>query len=465
MVRNRVGRPDSTSAHEPQATTTLDAGDIEGILADLRIAHDRFARDFAGDPAGRQPIHTVYGGAQLFRADSARKIGALALKSLEQYAADPKTLAAALGIAETGADPERLRTRIADKLTSEPVEDYRIDFEDGYGHRPDAEEDGHCVSVAAEVADGFRRGALPPFIGIRIKPVSAELHRRSLRTLDLFVTALARALDGGFVPGFRVTIPKVVDRAQIAAVAACCDVLEQRLRLPDGTLRLEIMIETPQSIIDAEGRSPLRGFVEAGNGRITGAHFGAYDYTALCGITAAWQHLRHPACDFARHMMQVALAQSGVHLSDSVTTTLPVPVHRQTAEALSSDQMRENAAAVHHAWRLHFDNVRHSLVHGFYQGWDLHPAQLVPRYAAVYDFFSAAREAAAARLRHFVAQATHATLVGDVFDDAATAQGLVNFFVRGVDSAALTAAEAEETGLTLDELRGRSFAKIIGQRR
>jgi citrate lyase beta subunit len=407
----------------------------------------------------------VYGGAQLFRADSARKIGALALKSLAQYAPDPETLAAALGIAEASSDPGRLRARIVDKLTREPVEDYRIDFEDGYGHRPDAEEDGHCASVGTEVADGFRRGALPPFVGIRIKPVSAELHRRSLRTLDLFVTAVARALDGGFVPGFRVTIPKVVHRAQIAAVAACCDALERRLGLPEGTLRLEIMVETPQSIVDAEGRSPLRGFVEAGNGRVAGAHFGAYDYTALCGITASWQHLRHPACDFARHLMQVSLAQSGVHLSDSVTTTLPVPVHRQGPEPLTGEQLRENIAAIHHAWRLHFDNVRHSLVHGFYQGWDLHPAQLIPRYAAVYGFFSAARDAAAARLRHFVAQATHATLVGDVFDDAATAQGLVNFFVRGVNSAALTPTEAEETGLTLDELRARSFARIIEQRR
>jgi hypothetical protein len=452
-------------AQDPLATTTLDAGDIEGILADLRAAHARFARDFPGDAAGRQPVHTVYGGAQLFRAESARKLGALALRALEQYAPDPGTLAAALGLAETGAHPERLRTRIADKLTREPVEDYRIDFEDGYGHRPDAEEDGHCASAAAEVAGGFRRGVLPPFIGIRIKPVSAELYRRSLRTLDLFVTALARALDGGFVPGFRVTVPKVVDRAQVAAVAACCDALERRLPLPEGTLRLEIMVETPQAIIDARGRSPLRGFVEAGNGRVAGAHFGAYDYTALCGITASWQHLRHPACDFARHVMQVALAHSGVHLSDSVTTTLPVPVHRQPAAALTSDQARDNVAAVHHAWRLHFDNVRHALVHGFYQGWDLHPAQLVPRYAAVYDFFSAAREPAAARLRHFVARATHATLAGDVFDDAATAQGLMNFFVRGVNSAALTPAEAAETGLTLDELRGRSFARIIEQRR
>ena len=37
--------------------------------------------------------------------------------------------------------------------------------------------------------------------------------------------------------------------------------------------------------------------------------------------------------------------------------------------------------------RMHFDDVRHSLRHAYYQGWDLHPAQLPTRYAAVYSFF------------------------------------------------------------------------------
>jgi citrate lyase beta subunit len=445
--------------------TTLDARDLEAIEADLRVAHDRFERDFPGDSIERQPVHVVYGGAQLFRADTARKLGAVAAKTLDDYAPDAATFALALGLSIPEGDAADLRARVAAKLASEPVEDFRIDFEDGYGHRPDAEEDAHCISVAGEVADAFRRQALPPFIGIRIKPLSGELHRRALRTLDLFVTALAARLTPDFLPEFRVTIPKVVDPAQIAAASAACRVLERRLALPERALRLEIMIETPQSILDASGRSPLRAFVAAGDGRVIAAHFGAYDYTALCGITASWQDVRHPACDFARHVMQVSLAQSGVQLSDSVTTTLPVPVHRPTSAPLTGDQQRENTASVHRAWRLHFDNVRHSLRSGFYQGWDLHPGQLIPRYAAVYDFFSAARGAAARRLRHFVEQATHATLVGDVFDDAATAQGLVNFFVRGVNCGALTAAEVEDTGVTLDELRARSFAKIIEQRR
>jgi citrate lyase beta subunit len=445
--------------------TTLDAHGLDRTLADLRAAHGRFAQDFPGDPTERQPVHVVYGGAQLFRADSARKLGALAAKALDEYAPDAATLASALGLTIPESAAADLRARVAGKLAQEPVEDFRIDFEDGYGHRPDAEEDAHGVSAAAEVAEAFRRGTLPPFIGLRVKPLSEELHRRALRTLDVFVTALTARLGGAFPPQLRVTVPKVVDPAQIAAAAAACRVLEERLGLPGRVLRLEIMIETPQSILDADGRSPLRAFVAAGDGRVIGAHFGAYDYTALCGITAAWQDVRHPACDFARQAMQAALAQSGVQLSDSVTTTLPVAVHRPGAAPLSDEQRRDNLVSVHRAWRLHFDNVRQALRAGFYQGWDLHPAQLIPRYAAVFDFFSAARGAAAARLRHFVDQATHATLVGNVFDDAATAQGLVNFFVRGANCGALTPAEVAETGLSLDELRGRSFARIIEQRR
>jgi hypothetical protein len=206
--------------------------------------------------------------------------------------------------------------------------------------------------------------------------------------------------------------------------------------------------------------------VAAGQGRVTGAHFGTYDYTALCGITASWQHMRHAACDFAKHMMQVALAQTGVQLSDGATNIMPIAPHRATpGHPLTDNQRHENAAAVHRAWRIHFDDVRHSLVNGFYQGWDLHPAQLPTRYAAVYTFFLSARPAATARLRNFVEKAAQATLVGDVFDDAATGQGLLNFFVRGLTSGALTMEEAGETGLTIEELQGRSFLAILENRR
>jgi hypothetical protein len=195
-------------------------------------------------------------------------------------------------------------------------------------------------------------------------------------------------------------------------------------------------------------------------------HFGVYDYTASCGITAAYQAMGHPACDFARQMMLVSLSGTGIHLSDGATNILPVGPHRAAPDRpLTSEQLDQNRAAVLQAWRLAFNDNLHSLRTGFYQGWDLHPAQLVARYAAVYLFFLEGRASAAARLQAFVEKAALASLHGDVFDDAATGQGLLNFFLRGMGCGAITVAEALATGLTMDDLRSRSFLKILQNRR
>jgi hypothetical protein len=242
--------------------------------------------------------------------------------------------------------------------------------------------------------------------------------------------------------------------------------LERTLGLPTGSLRFEVMVETPQIVLDHDGSSLLPRLVELGEGRLSAAHFGTYDYTASLNITAAHQRMGHPANDFAKHVMRVALAGTGVWLSDGSTAVLPVPVHRAaTGATLSEAQRAANRAAVHDAWRLHFDDVRHSLAGGFYQGWDLHPAQLVTRYAALYAFFLEGIEAAGARLRNFVDRAAQATLIGNVFDDAATGQGLLNFFLRGINSGAVTEAEAlRMTGLTEEDFRGRSFVRIMKAR-
>ncbi len=458
MSPTRRVRPDGRSLN-PRA--------LNPILTGLRRTNLAVSRDFPGETGDRQPVHSVYGGAHLFKADSAARIGAVALSVLEEYAPDARTFRAALGLPSDQIGlAETIRSRVVEKLTREPVEDFRIDFEDGYGIRPDPEEDGHAQSVAEEVASGLAAGTLPPFIGIRIKPMSKELHARSLRTLDLFVTTLVRAGRKRLPPNFVVTIPKLMEPGHVSAVARACAGLERALKLRPGALALELMIETPQSILAADGSSSLRALVAAGKGRVRGAHFGTYDYTALCGITASWQHMRHAACDFAKHMMQVALAQGGVWLSDGATNIMPIPPHRAVPDRpLTEAERRENRDVVHRAWKLHFDDAQHSLVNGFYQGWDLHPAQLPTRYAAVHAFFLSARPAATARLRNFVDKATEASLVGDVFDDAATGQGLLNFFVRGLSSGALTLEEARETGLTKEELQGRSFLKILEARK
>ena len=447
------------------ADTSLPPKVLKAVANRLRDTNAELARRYPGDVGTRQPVHTVYGGAHLFTADTAPKLGRVALRALEEYAPDSEQLALAVGLADEQL-AAHVHGRIFDKLRAEPVEDFRIDFEDGYGVRPDAEEDGHAASVAAEVARGMRERTLPAFIGIRIKPLTEELHGRSLRTLDIFLTTLVAKADA-LPSNWVVTLPKITHPDQAAAFADALEALESKLGLGDGALRFEAMVETPQLVMDAEGRSALPTLIEAGGGRLVAAHFGTYDYTAALNITAAHQRQRHPACDFARHMMQVAYAGTGVWLSDGSTTVMPVPVHRAGADgSLSEAQQAENRASVHRAWRLHYDDVRHSLATGFYQGWDLHPAQLVTRYTAVYTFFLEGIEPAAARLRNFLAKAAQATLVGDMFDDAATGQGLLNFFLRGINSGALSEAEAGAmVDLTADELRTRSFTKILRHRR
>jgi citrate lyase beta subunit len=352
---------------------------------------------------------------------------------------------------------------VRDKLGREPVEDFRIDFEDGYGNRPDDEEDGHAVAAAQQVSAGMAAGTLPPFLGIRVKPLSGELAARSLRTLDVFLTELLGTTSGTLPANFVVTLPKIQSRTDVEVLIEAFEQLEDRLDIENGALRVEFMVETTQSIFDPQGRSILPRLHRAAGDRLTGAHFGTYDYTANCDITAAHQRMRHPACDFAKHMMKVAFAGTGMMLSDGATNIMPVAPHK--GGQLSEDQQRANRAAVFAAWRLHADDIRHSLVNGFYQGWDLHPAQLPTRYGAVYGFFLDGFGPASERLRNFVDKAAQATLVGDVFDDAATGQGLLNYFLRGIACGAVTEQEALATGLTLEEIRGKSFVKIMAARR
>ncbi|HEX8421911.1 MAG TPA: hypothetical protein VF634_00775 [Pyrinomonadaceae bacterium] len=458
--------------------TSLTNENTHDIITRLQQANTDFARDYPGETGRRQPVHTVYGGAHLFKSDTPRRLGTLALRSLEQFAPDSHAFARAVGLldaeaaeesGDTGQSATLARTiyeRVQEKLAREPIEDFRIDFEDGYGNRPDAEEDNHAAAAAREVAAGLKSGTLSPFIGIRIKPFTEELRARSIRTLDIFVSTLVAETGGALPPNFVVTLPKITIPEQTAALAGLFDLLEPQLSLPHGALKFEMMIETTQSIINHDGAINLPLLLAAARGRCIAAHFGTYDYTASCNITAAHQHMTHPVCDFAKHMMQVSFAGTGLWLSDGATNIMPVAPHRaQEGHTLTPEQEDENRRTVRRAWRIHYEHVRHSLTGGFYQGWDLHPAQLPTRYAAVYAFFLQSLDAASERLRNFVEKAAKATLVGDVFDDAATGQGLLNYFLRALNCGALTEAEAlERSSLTLDELRSGSFVKILNSR-
>jgi citrate lyase beta subunit len=430
------------------ADTTIPDNAFTAFVDALDKANVRATQHFPGDSPHRQAVHTVYGGAHLFKADAARKLGDVALRALREHAPDAKTLGSIIDVAPPLA--ETIYPRIVAKLEREPVEDFRIDFEDGFGSRPDDEEDRFAQSAADEVAAGLAAHTLPAGIGIRIKPLNEESKRRSLRTFDLFLTRLLDRTSGVLPAQFVVTLPKITTPQQVAALSSACDAFEYWRDIPKESLKFELMVETTQAIFAEDGTVALPRLIAEGRGRIVAAHFGTYDYTAACSITAAHQHMLHPVCDFAKHVMQVALAGTGIHLSDGATNLLPIGPRE----------------VVHRAWRLHAEHVRHSLVSGFYQGWDLHPAQFPTRYAAVFAFFLDGLGPASDRLRNFVDKAAQATLVDDVFDDAATGQGLLNYFLRAMNCGAITEAEAvEKSGLSVEELRAKSFAKILASRR
>lgn len=382
---------------------TLNPDLTSAIEANLKSANAGIDRAFPGDLRSRQPVHTLYGGANLFTPAICHKLGKIALRSLD----------------ENGPFPfagEEVMTRVRTKLQTEPIEDYRIDFEDGYGDRSSTDEDLHAQTSAKALAECMRDALLPPFIGIRIKPFTEEHRARAFRTLDLFLTTLLHHSGGTLPPNFVVTLPKVTTHAHTAALADLFELLESNLHLPADSLKFEFLVETPPAL-DA-----LPAILEAGRGRGNGAHLGAYDYMASIDIPATAQHLQHPACDFVRSRMKLAFSGRGIFLADGATNLMPIGERH----------------SVHAGWEMHFKDVRCSLSNGFYQGWDLHPAQLVSRYAAVYSFFLEGWQDVAQRLKNFQEKSARATLTGSVFDDAATIRGLISYLNRAVNCGALS---------------------------
>jgi hypothetical protein len=298
------------------------------------------------------------------------------------------------------------------------------------------------VTAAREVAAAMAAGTLPWRVGIRVKSWGTNERARCERTLRLFLATVMESA-GRLPEGFIVNLPKVTSVEQVQEFDGILSACERERGLPDGSISLEVMVETPSIVMGPDGRSPLPLLLKVGKTRVGGAIFGAYDFTSALGITASQQTLRHPSCDFARNMMLVALAGSWVHLSDGATATLPVPIHDAKGGALTPAQAEENRRSVHAAWRVHRENIRHAMSCGFYQGWDLHPAQLVSRYAATFEFFIEGLEPAAARLKNFIAKSAQATRLGSAFDDMATGRGLGNHFRRALSAGAITQAEMD----------------------
>jgi citrate lyase beta subunit len=390
----------------------LTLSSLDDLSARIEEARAEHARRHPGDPAERQPVHTVYVPADRFTATTPSDLGAEALRLLDAHAPDGAATATAFGIDQSLGDT--VRERVAAKLSREPVEDVRIDFEDGYGTRDDEEEDAHVARAVEEVAHAYEARRLPYYWGLRIRSFADGGHERGLRTLDGFLTGLAERL-GKLPGGFVVTFPKIIAPEHVEIFAEFLSRFEEEIGLPENMLRFEVQIETPESV------ARLREVVEAAGSRLSAAHFGVYDYTAALGLPSSEQQLDHPACDYARHVMQVTLAGSGVRLSDGSTNIVP-----------ASDQTPD----VHRVWRRHSTLVRQSLLHGYNQGWDMHAAHLASRFATVYAFHLSGLDEAIDRVR---AWNDDEGAANGVLDEPATIKALTARLRRAVDCGAVDA--------------------------
>ena len=366
---------------------------IDELLA--AVDTDLQAR-YPGGAGAPQPVHTVYVSAADATAHTPAEWGAAATELLDGH----RDLFIELAD-EDAVDAVRRR------LATTPIQDLRLDFEDGYGRRPDDTEDRDARQA------GHTMAALnTDLCGIRIKGLTSAERGRAIRTLEL-------ALDAaGNVPsGFVFTVPKLRAAEQATAAVWLCEALEQAHGLPEGTLRFELQIESPQAILGADGTATVAKALHLSGGRCLGLHYGTYDYTAACGIAPQQQALDHPVADHAKAVMLAAAAQTGVRVVDGSTQVTPAGTDEHIQSAI----------------RRHLRLVTRSLERGYYQGWDMHPGHLVTRWLATTTFFRAALASAAPRLQAYLDRRG-----GVIVDEPATAEALATVVLRGLGVDAFT---------------------------
>lgn len=381
---------------------------IDAVLGAVDADLDR---DFPGDRAAKQPAHTVYVSAAAADVDTPAAWGEQARQIAESAAATVFDL-----------DPHGLRTLVGARLSTNPIEDLRIDLEDGYGWRPDDVEDRHARAAGATLASwgADTTEAAPRVLGVRCKGLGAAERARGLRSLELVLDGA-----GGIPAGFVFTVPKLRAAAQVDGVVMICEELERAHGLAEGSLHYELQIESPQAVMGPDGRATVADAIHRGGSRLTGLHYGTYDYSAACGIVSAQQSLEHPVADHAKAVMLVAAAQTGVWVSDGSTQIAPVGT----------------AAVVDAALRRHHRLVVRSLERGLYQGWDIHPGHLVTRWLAVFTFFRSAMPPATARLQAYFDRQS-----SEFVDEPATAQSLALVVLRGLSAGAFTEADVLAIG-------------------
>ncbi|OZC46429.1 aldolase [Rhodococcus sp. RS1C4] len=419
------GSPDDQNESARQEARLSDAA-LDRIESILGPVDDALAADFPGDRIGGQPIHTIYVAASAAGVDIPARWGQQALSLIDE---NQKVF--------DSIDSVGVLPRVREALATRPIQDLRIDFEDGYGWRADETEDAHAREAGRILASLAADPLGPQWCGIRPKGLAPHERRRGIRTLELVLDGA-----GGVPSGFVFTVPKLRAAEQVDAVVALCEEIERAHGLPDRALRFELQIESPQAVVGSDGTATLARALTRADGRCTSLHYGTYDYSAACGITSAQQSLEHPVADHAKAVMLAATAQTGIWVSDGSTQVVP----------------SGTPAEVDSAIRRHAGLVTRSLERGFYQGWDMHPTHLATRWTATLSFFRSAMPTAASRVAAYLD-----TTSGGMMDEPATAQALAAVLVRGLDCGAVDAAELESLSplVTRDVLHG-LLARTVG---
>ena len=344
-----TGMPESSDAAE-----LLRGSDLAALDARLESTDQLLETRFPGDDGRRQPVHTVYVPADRYHPDLPAQWGAAAAACVEARR-DRGGLAAPPGWID--GSPPRSPLASCAKLAAEPIEDLRLDFEDGYGPRPDDEEDARRRGDGEPLADAappgprrrcrpavqVLRGADPPPRATHPRPVPRHPARR----------------PAACPTGWSSRCPRSARSSQVAGHGRRSAGGSRRRRTPRRSLRFEIQVETPQLIIGADGTRPVAA---ADPRRWRAGHRPALRHLRLQRLAAAsprpTRPCDHPAADFAK---QVDAGGRRRHRG--------APVRRLHQRAAG-----RRPAQVHAAWRLHAGLVRRALERGFYQGWDLHPA-------------------------------------------------------------------------------------------
>ncbi|CAO5164186.1 Aldolase [Frankia sp. AiPs1] len=450
MTRDPIAR--TTLAPEVVARLTAGLGSVDAALA---------ARHPGALGSGRrQPVHTCYLPADQMRADVVPDWGVRAAQLLRRHAPDPDGLARATDGDLTPGVAAAVHTHVTRTLATEPVQDLRVDLEDGYGLRPDDVEDADAVRAAEALRAAAAAGTLPARYGLRPKSLDPAVRARGLRSLDLFLTTLVA--EDGPPPGLVITLPKVSAPEQLLVFVDVLGALAGRLCLP-VPVGVEVQVETPAAVLalpklvraglglglglgpgPGPGLNPGAGMGGGAAGRLVGLHVGTYDYSASLGIGGADQASDHPAVEHATTMMQLVAAGTGIDVADGSSNLLPVD---------AGGRPSEGRADVHRAWRRHAGLVRRAWHRGLYQGWDLHPGQLVSRHAAVAGCLLAGLDNTLARLgayltgRAAVTGAAPGPGGASVADEPATGRALAGHVLRALDAGLLDDHALEAAGL------------------